>query len=112
MSFTKGRLAEQFACQYLIARGYCILAQNFSCRFGEIDIIALYDHVLHFIEVKSRKDTDPVYAITPSKLEKIKKSIGVYLQQSQVNYDFCIDAITLKGTPPHCQIEWIENITL
>ena len=37
---TKGAWGEECAAAYLRRRGYRILARNYSCRFGEIDIIA------------------------------------------------------------------------
>ena len=47
-----------------------MVERNFFSQFGEIDIIALKKGVLHFIEVKSGENFDPIYAITPSKLKR------------------------------------------
>ena len=49
----KGNIAEDRACEYLRSRGFRIIDRNVYNRFGEIDIIALKDSVLHFVEVKS-----------------------------------------------------------
>lgn len=49
-----GNLGEQTAKNYLIKNGYKILTTNYSCRFGEIDIIAMDKECLVFIEVKTR----------------------------------------------------------
>ena len=49
-----GKLGEQTAKNYLIKNGYKILTTNYSCRFGEIDIIAMDKECLVFIEVKTR----------------------------------------------------------
>ena len=35
-----GAFGEDAACRYLVRRGYKILGRNFTCRFGEIDLIA------------------------------------------------------------------------
>ena len=49
-----GNLGEQTAKNYLIKNGYKILTTNYSCRLGEIDIIAMDKECLVFIEVKTR----------------------------------------------------------
>ena len=49
-----GNLGDQTAKNYLIKNGYKILTTNYSCRFGEIDIIAMDKECLVFIEVKTR----------------------------------------------------------
>ena len=51
-----GSWGEDKAANYLRRRGYKILERNFSCRFGEIDIIASRGGYLVFVEVKLRKD--------------------------------------------------------
>lgn len=51
-----GGWGEEKAVRYLRRRGYRILDRNFSCRFGEIDIIASKGGYLAFVEVKLRKN--------------------------------------------------------
>ena len=51
---TKGAWGEDCAAAYLRRHGYRILARNYSCRFGEIDIIAADRHYVVFVEVKLR----------------------------------------------------------
>ncbi|MGE4511988.1 MAG: YraN family protein, partial [Sulfurimonadaceae bacterium] len=53
MSRAKGNEAETLACTFLFDAGFSVLERNFYSRFGEIDIIAFKEDVLHFIEVKS-----------------------------------------------------------
>ncbi len=72
----KGAQAEDFACVFLRECGFEILERNFFARYGEIDIIALKDNVVHFIEVKSGESFEPIYNITPSKIKKLTKEIG------------------------------------
>jgi len=52
---TIGKQAEQYACQFILAQGLQIIAQNWYCRQGEIDIIARDDDTVIFIEVRYRK---------------------------------------------------------
>lgn len=83
--------------------------RNVYNRFGEIDIIALKESVLHFIEVKSAQNYEQaVYNITPAKLQKLNRTIQTYLQKKRLDGEYCIDALIVSDEG----IEWIENITL
>ncbi|CBG40235.1 YraN family protein [Helicobacter mustelae] len=108
MSREKGLLAEKKAGEYLLERGFEIAEYNFFSRYGEIDIIALRDDVLHFIEVKSGKNFNPIYAITPQKMKKIIKTIEYYKCRNSLDLPFCIDAICIEND----EILFLENITL
>ena len=109
MSKAKGNLAEDKACQFLDENGFMIVERNFYSRFGEIDIIASKDEVLHFIEVKSGLDYESaIQNITPSKLRKFIKTVNVYIKKNALDVNFMIDAVVI--TPKN--IEIIENITL
>lgn len=52
-----GRQGEEIAEEFLRARAYTIVARNFRCRAGEIDLIALDGPTLVFVEVRSRRGT-------------------------------------------------------
>ena len=80
---------------------------NFHSRFGEIDIIAKKDQVLHFIEVKYSKIYDPITRITPSKLNKIIKTIDYYMYKKNLDSDYQIDAVLVNDK----LIEIVENIS-
>lgn len=103
---TKGQKAEEKAVEFLKSNNFEIIERNFYTKFGEIDIIAKKDGILHFIEVKSGKGFEPIYNITQSKINKIIKSIYVYLKNN-LNIAFCIDALIISDE----NIDLIENIT-
>lgn len=105
MSRQKGNFAEDRAVFYLQGQGFLVIDRNYYSRFGEIDIIATKEKVLHFVEVKSG-DYDPIYQITPSKLSKIQKTAQIYMQKKKLDMDFCFDALIVTE-----EIELIENIT-
>ena len=46
-----GKFGEDLAVSYLTSHGYRILQRNFKARYGELDIIAIHDNTLIFIEV-------------------------------------------------------------
>jgi putative endonuclease len=54
----RGRSAEEAVARHLWFRGYKILARNCRNRYGEIDIVALGNGRLRFIEVRSYRDAD------------------------------------------------------
>jgi putative endonuclease len=79
---SKGRHAEDVACDYLVRNGYAIVERNFACRVGEIDIIARHQGELVFIEVKSSNEGSPInpaYQVGHRKQAKLMKVAEVYL---------------------------------
>jgi putative endonuclease len=109
VSRAKGTIAEERGCGYLRLQGFRIIDRNVYNRFGEIDIIALKENVIHFIEVKSAPSYEQaVNNITPAKLQKLNRTIQTYLQKKQLFGEYCIDALIVSDDG----IEWIENITL
>lgn len=77
-----GKIGEDIAESYLIKNKYEIIERNFSCRQGEIDIIAKYKNEIVFIEVKTRSNNkygNPIDAVTYFKKNHILKSIQYYL---------------------------------
>ena len=106
MSRKKGDIGEEKAVKFLCDNGFTILDRNYYSRFGEIDIIALKDNILHFIEVKSGK-YEPIYQVTPQKLSKIQKTSLFYLNQKKLDFDFCYDVIEVKTHT----INFIENVS-
>ncbi len=109
MSRAKGNLAEEWACEFLYDKGCVVVERNFYSRFGEIDIIAVKEEVLHFVEVKSGEDYESaIQNITRSKLSKIIKTAQIYMSKNALDCDFTFDAIIVT---PH-KIWHVENITL
>ena len=107
MSLEDGKRAEQKASSHLQALGYTILTCNFHSKFGEIDIIAQKENILHFCEVKFSEKYDPLIQITPQKMQKIIKTIQYYFLKTRSIKDYQIDAILVKPKT----IEIIKNIT-
>jgi len=105
----KGDLAEDKAVKFLKKRKFKILDRNYLLKGGELDIIALKDETIHFIEVKSGTTFEPIYNITPKKLKLIIKTANRYIINKKVkDYFISIDAIIVKNN----DIEFIENITM
>lgn len=78
----KGINGELIAERFLKNNGYHIVAHNYRCRFGEIDLIAENDEFLIFIEVKYRRSDTmglPEESVTIQKQRKICQCALFYL---------------------------------
>jgi len=93
-----GTIGERAATKYLLKLGYQIVAQNFRCRFGEVDIIAQeLNHTLVFTEVKTRKSLSygyPSEAVNHKKQHHILNTSQYFLKYyqkpySNIRYDGC-----------------------
>lgn len=81
---TRGAWGEDYAAAYLRRHGYRILTRNYSCRFGEIDIIASDRHYVVFVEVKLRASDRFVRAgayVTPAKQARIRTAASLWLAE-------------------------------
>ena len=86
-----GMLGEDKVKEYLLNNNYLILEQNFSCFFGEIDIIAKDKNELVFIEVKTRRSNFygvPSESVTPTKKRHIKKVAEYFLYRFHLEREF------------------------
>lgn len=100
---------ESRAVDFLKDKGYEILERNYSCKIGEIDIVAKDKDTLVFVEVKTRKNTFfgmPVEAITPAKVRNIIGVARYYLLSHRLHGVDCrFDVICILKE----RIEHIEN---
>ena len=79
----RGDAAEQLAVEHLSAIGYHVIARNFRCEGGEIDIIAYEGELLCFVEVRSIADPrhgDPLETISRRKIARIVRAATTYLE--------------------------------
>ena len=106
---------EDLAVKYLTEKSYKIIERNHRNKMGEIDIIALKDGYIVFIEVKTRynnKYGTPREAITPAKMRKIIKAATYYLQQKGKFYESCrfdVVEVIIDNEINKCTINVIED---
>ena len=105
-----GARYEEKAAAYLSAAGIEILAKNFYCRGGEIDLIGSDGQYLVFFEVKYRrsgKDGLPFSAIGSVKRRRIFLAARQYLYRQQLpeNTQLRFDAIGILGE----EIIWLKD---
>lgn len=97
-----GILGEQAAAEFVLEQGYKIRARNYRKPYGEIDIIAEKDKILHFIEVKASKyyqnsEFTPEIRVNTRKIRNLKKLCETYLRETRVSQDqpWQIDVISV-----------------
>ena len=107
-----GDRGENVAAKYLRTLGYRILMRNFECKFGEVDIIARDGKMLVFVEVKTRKDSDPEpeEQVNHDKQRQITKCADFYLTRySNIQPSVRFDVISVIW--PRNQDPIIRHIT-
>lgn len=109
-----GKQAELEARLFLQKQGLRVIAQNYTCHYGEIDLIMRDNDEVIFIEVRSRYRIDYGHAsetINKAKQRKIIKAATHFLQKKQwlykVNSRF--DIIAFQFFEVKWQLEWIKN---
>lgn len=112
---SRGRSGEALAARFLKRRGIKILARNYRCPAGEIDLIALDKSTrkatgawtLCFVEVKTRRTdryTDPSAAVNREKQRRIRRVARHYLSTRPTDgYNVRYDIVSIvwpdKGRP-------------
>jgi putative endonuclease len=110
-----GAFGEAMACSYLEKQGYRLIERNFSCKAGELDIIALEGDTLAFIEVKCRTSNSygsPSEAVSYYKQSRIVKAALFYMNKHNCfDYMSRFDVIEVytNGTIDGTSINLIRN---
>lgn len=110
MSQHKGAQAEELAARFLVQQGLSLLARNWRCRQGELDLIAIDGATLVFVEVRSRAASrfgDAAASITASKQAKLVSAAQHYLATLPRIPPCRFDAILLDGSAAP---RWLKNI--
>jgi putative endonuclease len=98
-----GAWGENLAAEYLVAKGYEILARNARTEAGEIDLIARRAGLLSFVEVKTRRNAKfgaPEEAITPVKQQRMADAAELWLAgHPEETGDWQLDVIAVWLRP-------------
>jgi putative endonuclease len=96
-----GRFGEDMAEKYLVKNGYKIIGRNIKTSYKEIDIVALKNNCLSFVEVKTRTSDRfglAEEAVSAGKLNSLKKAVGKYLTAmgNKIRYaDVSLDLVAI-----------------
>lgn len=93
-----GPWGETLAAEYLRKKRYRLVARNFRCRFGEIDLIVQNRSYLVFVEVKLRKSPNfaaAVEYVDLRKQERLRRTAGLWLSQNPTELQPRFDVIEI-----------------
>ena len=113
-----GNLGENLACKFLAERGFKIVERNYRKKWGELDIVAEKEGILHFVEVKSSSNPNfrPEDAVRAWKKKRMSRAIRTYLLDHKIpdETDFQIDvaAVFLDFIRKKARIRMLENVNL
>ena len=95
-----GKWGEGVAVRFLQEKGYVLLATNYRCRWGEVDIVAQEGEELVFVEVRTRRGVEfgtPEESVPAAKARKLIATAQEFLQEhDQVNAGWRIDLIAIR----------------
>lgn len=100
---TTGDRAEALAASFLEREGYSVLARNYTCRVGELDLVASRGEILAVVEVRMRSTDrfgDPALTISHAKQRKIVRTTLRFMQEHGLrlsHHAIRFDVITVLG---------------
>ena len=109
-----GDRGEGLAVALLEAAGYKVVERNVSCRYGEIDIIAVKDTLHCFVEVRSRASDvwgGPAESVVFAKQRKVVKASIWWLQRQRLlnRVPVRFDVISVVGRKDDARVEHIPG---
>ncbi len=106
-----GKFWETKARQYLTQQGLQLVAENWRCRFGEIDLVMRHHGVLIFVEVKYRSQQtfgSGLEAVTAAKLYRMRQTAIHYLQTTNsMSEEYRFDVVAMENG----RIHWLKGVT-
>lgn len=109
-----GVWGETYASRYLRDNGYRILAANYVCRFGELDLVAEKSGTVCFVEVKTRNEKTeirPMEAVDEGKKSRLEMAAKSFLSRAKMiastRFDVC--EVYVDNNDALVGINYIEN---
>ncbi|TVT85115.1 YraN family protein [Pseudomonas sp. H3(2019)] len=107
-----GRDAESQALKHLQQQGLRLLAQNWLCKRGELDLVMLDGDTVVFVEVRYRQNTQwggALGSIDARKRQKLILAAQYFLQRELrwANSPCRFDVVAIDGSAAH--LNWLRN---
>src|SRR4051812_13767165 len=108
-----GDEAEGAVAKFLEERGYHVRHRNFSCQYGELDLVAEKDSTVCFVEVRMRSSAawgDPSHTVSWKKQRKVVKAALHYLYQHELRGRMIrFDVVSVVGRGDRAHLEHLPN---
>ena len=110
-----GSAAEQQALDHLLAQGLSLLARNWRCKRGELDLVMLDGDTVVFVEVRYRKNTQwggALDSIDERKRQKLIFAAQYFLQRESrwANSPCRFDVVAIESTPSgKADLNWLKD---
>ena len=107
-----GEKGEELAVKFLVNLGYQIIDTNWREQKFEIDIIALDEEEIVFVEVKTRSTSaygNPEEAVTETKQKHLINGADFYIQENEVDLDARFDVIAIIENSNELTINHIKS---
>ncbi|NAS31941.1 YraN family protein [Flavobacteriaceae bacterium R38] len=107
-----GKKAEELACDFLIRKGFQIVARNYRFDKAEIDIIAQKGTFLSIVEVKARTNVsfgNPESFVSKKKIQLLVKAANHYVIENELDVEVRFDIISIINKKNTYSIDFIEN---
>lgn len=125
---TIGELGEHLAAKWLEDRGHEIVDRHYLRKWGEIDVIASKEGVIHFVEVKTvsygtkeklkkyvaRGTFRPEDKVHKWKLARLRRAIETWVAEQSYKGEYQLDVVTVRMVPHEkfAVVDMIEHVVL
>ena len=113
----RGKWAEDLVSRWYEQHGYVIVARNWRCKRGELDVVACKNGVLVVCEVKARASNafgTPAEAVTPAKQLKVRRATADFRASLRASNDPLLSLVKSVRFDVACvlgtQLEMLEDI--
>lgn len=110
-----GENGENLAVDYLVKKGYKIVARNFTFKKAEVDIIARKDNILAIIEVKTRSTPDfgnPQEFVKGRQIQRLVKAVDHFVNEHNMDVEVRFDIVAIIQNKAGTRLEHIPDAFL
>lgn len=107
-----GKKGEDLAVEFLLKKGYKIVARNFTFQKSEVDIIARKNNVLAIIEVKTRSTSDfgnPQEFLKVRQIQRLVKAVDYFVTEHNMDVEVRFDIIAIIKNKSGSRLEHLED---
>jgi len=108
----KGRLAEDQALAYLKSQGLGLIARNYRCRYGEIDLVMEDRSIVVFVEVRfrgSQRFGGALESVDQRKQAKLIATATQFLKDKRLYRAVRFDVAALSPSDDGFAVEWVKD---